>query len=273
MGLRVEQRTRAGERACGVPSSNGPSRGAPGRCHRWQRRWAPPGCVPACDHDPGDAANERGTNAGGRPPLPPMAAAAWAAPTPEGRVMAGFREGRYASNAREPASVHAASHPPTAHVGALQAVATRGNGGGRPPVACLLAITMPGMRRTKWARLPPPGVPGTRSPDVHVDGRSRPLPPVATAVGAPRLRRCLRSRSRGCGERKRDDCPPRGYPGRDRVTFTCRGAPGRCHRWQRRWAPPGCVGACDHDPGDATNERGTIAPPRGYPGRDRLTFM
>jgi len=52
----------------------------------------------------------------------------------------------------EPASVQGVSDPPMGLVGALQAVAPGGNGGGRPPVACLLAITIPGMRRTKQAR-------------------------------------------------------------------------------------------------------------------------
>jgi len=62
----------------------GRRRGAPGRCPRGQRRWAPPS-VRACfrSRDSKVASETRGTT-GGRPPLPPRAAA-WAAPTTEGR--------------------------------------------------------------------------------------------------------------------------------------------------------------------------------------------
>jgi len=85
-------------------------------------------------------------------------------------------------------------------------------------------------------------------------GRSRPLPCMATAVGAPRLRASSRSRDRRCGERNGHErwgaataaadggslgspyacvpgtIAPRGYPARARLTYTCRWAlPGRCH--------------------------------------------
>jgi len=136
---------------------------------------------------------------GGRPPLPPMAAAAWAAPT-------------------------------------WKADRLRGDGGER---AC--------------------GVP-------CVDGASRPLPPGATAVGAPQ-RSCL-FRSRGSKTvfqirgttGGRPPLPPmaaaawaaptwkadrlRGDGGERAWGVPCVGAlPGRCPRGQRRWAPPS-VRAC-----------------------------